>query len=317
MVVSLEDLTELVDDDDDDEQLLEQMAREIIDDAELDEFKRLQHAFTGHWARDWIRRNGYSLRVAHNERRPSVSEEEQADRAAKFRIDCRTCLINHFRRMLADWWNMDESKMVFMAASPRTITHIGAEGVTVHYQGDAKASLTIIAFVNAVGGKGPVIVVAKGITPACERKIREAFPTEIASGKLIVFHQKESWVDEPLAIQFLEVLSEQPSCTGRKALVWDVFSAHRTQAVKDKAESLGILLKYIPAGMTGAMQPLDYRIFGDVKGRVRGDFSERIMRGETAINVVEALKSWLRAWVALAQDAVIRSWDPIFEGLTA
>jgi hypothetical protein len=218
-----------------------------------------------------------------------------------------------FNGYLEDWWNMDESKMVFMPACPRTITHRGAEGVTVHYQGDPKASLTIIGFVNAMGEKGPVIVIARGITARCERVIRDAFAVEIASERLIVFHQKDSWVDEPLAIKFLEVLAGLPSHTGQKALVWDVFSAHRTQAVKDMAKSLGIILKYVPAGQTGSMQPLDYRIFGDLKQRVREDFNTRIRRGDSAINVVEALKSWLRAWAALAQEAVIKAWKPIFE----
>jgi hypothetical protein len=98
------------------------------------------------------------------------------------------------------------------------------------------------------------------------------------SRRLIVFRQKRSWVDEEIAIKFLDVLKRQPSGRAGKVLVWDVFAAHRTQAVKDYAASLNITLKYIPAGQRGSLQPLDRRIFGEVKSRFGKLFHDRIMR---------------------------------------
>jgi hypothetical protein len=299
------------DDESDDEDLQEQMAREIVDDDIDGQFHRIQHAFSDHWVRDWIRRHGYSLRMAHSERRSSASPDEKRDREAAFRIDCRILFLGAFRSMRRFWWNMDETKMMFMMPCRRTIAPRGAEGVTVAYSGDAKASLTIMAFVNAAGEKGPVVVIARGTTLRCEEALRAAFRSQIAAGKLVVFHQKRSWVDEEMALKFLDVLNRQPSAAAGKVLVWDVFAAHRTQAVKDYAASLKIALKYIPAGQTGDLQPLDRRIFGDVKGRVGHLFLDRIMRGETVINAVEAMKTWLAAWNAVDQEAIIRAWEPI------
>jgi hypothetical protein len=300
------------DDGSDDEELQERMALEIVDDdADGETVQRVQRAFSDHWVRDWIRHNGYSLGMAHNERRSKATREELRDREVAFEMDCRALFFDVFKSMRRFWWNMDETKMMFMMPRRRTIAHRGAEAVTVAYAGDPKASLTIICFVSAAGEKGPVIVLARGTTAQCEQALRKAFESEINRGKLIVFHQKRSWVDEEMTMKFLDVLSRQPSAPAGKVLVWDVFAAHRTQAVKDYAAELNIALKYIPAGRTGSLQPLDRRIFGDVKGRVGQLFHDRMMDGDTTISAVEAMRTWLAAWNSVEQAAIISSWDPI------
>lgn len=45
--------------------------------------------------------------------------------------------------------------------------------------------------------------------------------------------------------------------------------------MKKYAEDNGIALQYIPAGQTGKWQPLDFRIFANLKARAKAAFDEQ------------------------------------------
>ena len=63
-------------------------------------------------------------------------------------------------------------------------------------------------------------------------------------------------------------------------LLWDVYSTRRTPKVKKYAEENGILLQYIPVGLTEEWQTLDFRIFVSLKSRVRAAFESAIIENE-------------------------------------
>lgn len=53
------------------------------------------------------------------------------------------------------------------------------------------------------------------------------------------------------------------------ALILDVHPSHRTQKVTETAGRLKIELIYVPANGTGIFQPLDNKIYGILKSKLR------------------------------------------------
>jgi hypothetical protein len=96
----------------------------------------------------------------------------------------------------------------------------------------------------------------------------------------------------------------------RTVLIWDVFAAHRDQAVKDLAEELNIQLIFIPAGQTDEYQPLDRRIFGPMKQMARARWASLFIRNFDADpGMKEALKIMIGVWHGLTQDNILCAWD--------
>ena len=97
-------------------------------------------------------------------------------------------------------------------------------------------------------------------------------------------------------------------------LIWDVYAAHRSQVIKDKANELNIELLYIPAGATSLYQPLDIRIFGELKSRARQKFEHLAFRKKNReITYEESIKILLESWEAISQESILSSWELINE----
>jgi hypothetical protein len=110
--------------------------------------------------------------------------------------------------------------------------------------------------------------VEKGHTNACAGRLKHALDKYVGAGTLKVTHQVSGWCDKNVAISDLAWLRTiRP--VGKWAVIWDVYAAHRDLTVKVKARELDIRLIYIPPGMTDKLQPLDSRIFGSLKARVK------------------------------------------------
>jgi hypothetical protein len=308
----LEDEDEREADEDDDEELREQMRIWITDDDDPEVYRRRQHCFSNHWARGWVRRNGFSLRLIHNEKRVKTDPAVIARLTAEIKQALHEFVERYGRPALG---NMDESRAETVPAAKRTIAPRGAEAVQVRYEGDPKGGLTVMCSVFADGDRAPVVAILRGKTPRCEAAARADpdLKRAIDSGELLLFHQKDSWCDAQLAKDYVGEYQRFSHNHGMKELgmLWDVFAAHRAEDVKAFARERKVVLFYIPAGQTGSLQPLDYRIFGNVKAKVREDFMRRMISGETKISVIEAIKTWLRAWRTLTQEAVLKAWEPL------
>jgi hypothetical protein len=84
------------------------------------------------------------------------------------------------------------------------------------------------------------------------------------------------------------------------ALVLDVCPVHRTEWAIVAAKENNVELRFVPGGGTGRFQPIDGRIFGELKARAQADFSRRLWRegSETmnhsiSVNILE--KCWVRS----------------------
>jgi hypothetical protein len=165
--------------------------------------------------------------------------------------------------------SVDQTQMKHDPGRKETIWHKGDEEVAIDSPCDEKAGLTFCASVNAAGEPGPCWLIARGLRDGCERRFRENFSDWIEKRMLFVRHQQNSWRGIEVTKQILDDfaawthVSEDDSIV----LIWDCFSAQRNAGVREYAKSLGIIVLFIPAGMTGICQPLDLRLFGELKNR--------------------------------------------------
>jgi hypothetical protein len=78
-------------------------------------------------------------------------------------------------------------------------------------------------------------------------------------------------------VQYIDWLSA--NCHGEPLLlVLDVYKAHRTAKLRQRARELNAELLFVPAGGTSLYQPLDRRVFGELKSRARHAFGQLASR---------------------------------------
>jgi hypothetical protein len=76
------------------------------------------------------------------------------------------------------------------------------------------------------------------------------------------------------------------------------------------ADENELSLIYIPAGQTGYWQPLDRRIFGNLKGRAKGRFNmAHCGREIPKLNMIWAIRCLLDCWQSIGQDDVLDAWS--------
>ena len=110
------------------------------------------------------------------------------------------------------------------------------------------------------------------------------------------------WTTEEVFIQYLELLSNHFNHEPIH-LILDLYAAHRTDAVKQRAEELGITLYFIPPGCTDLVQPLDVKVFGALKATARKLFRERY-NGISSPKMTsrDAVQNLIMVWEGLSQN---------------
>jgi hypothetical protein len=148
------------------------------------------------------------------------------------------------------------------------------------------------------------------MTRECELKLQEDdfLREEISSGRLFVTHSKSGWMDKSIAERYIVWLNERRR--GPVTLIWDQYSGHKGDPVEAMAADNDVQLIYIPAGQTDYWQPLDRRIFGNLKARARGCFNEAHVGYEMPeINMMWALRCLLQCWRAITREEILGSWS--------
>jgi hypothetical protein len=268
--------------------------------------KKPKGEFTGKWRKAFLRRTGLAMRRARPERR-SIPDDEVV---ALFLNSLQTVFQRYGPARI---FNMDETSLPVTRASVETVAERGAESVKVKGRGDPKKRLTMIGTISAAGDKLPPWVICKGKTKRCEKVMRTDFAEEIANKQLFITHSPQGWVDQDVALQYVAWLRRNAGITGPLVLVWDVFASHRDKMVVASAFEDGIQLLFVPAGQTGDWQPLDKRVFGELKGKMNERFDDDHIKDP---NVEEsprkAVRYMLDTWKRITQQHVLKAWDGLF-----
>jgi hypothetical protein len=167
-----------------------------------------------------------------------------------------------------------------------------------------KLSLTAFGTISASGNKFPLWVITKGKTPRSLLKLGE-------HPELILKYTESGWAKEEIILEYISWLSEQAN--GEPCLlIMDVYPSHRTPAVIQHALERNVEILFVPAGGTALYQPLDARVFGELKSRARMAFQrlafQEGIRGATYEESITILKE---CWEKISVQSILKAWNVV------
>jgi hypothetical protein len=116
---------------------------------------------------------------------------------------------------------------------------------------------------------------------------------------------KNGWCDALIAKEELQWLRRvRPD--GDLLLVWDLFAGHREGQVRALPQQLGIAMLFIPFEMTDKLQPLDWRLFGNLKQRARARWTNGLPEHGEQNRILQFV---LKASLAVKKDGILEAWD--------
>lgn len=252
-----------------------------------------------------MKRNGFSRRRFHVKRRADVDDAEVAE-------------------FLADWeafapqfeskniLNVDETSWKVLNNRCVTVALRGKDGVTCKFGSDEKECITVIAAIALDGTKLPLWVLAKGKTERREAKFRDDTRLKKLKEWVIIEHSESGWNSGDVARKYLNWLHKWNQ-GDHKYVLWDLYASHRSEDTKRHCLEKEITLQYIPNGQTGVWQPLDWRIFGELKMRAKQRFdkvfSDALLHGtEPHFDIVDAIGILGELWKETKEENVRRAW---------
>jgi hypothetical protein len=247
---------------------------------------------------DMENRQGLALRTPHRERRTHLDE----DYAAYF-LGRLNDLSNDYPPDLV--YNMDETCWRLYETPRKVLAEKGAETVKLQAAVSEKTSFAALGAISVAGSKLPLWVVAKGTTQRCEEKFGH-------HPEVIFRHTNKGWATENLIVGSLEWLHREIADGLPCILIMDVYPCHRADAVFAAADANDVELLFVPAGATGRFQPMDRRVFGELKARARAEFARRMWStGQTDVDHDESVRVLIRCWNAIPTSNVKKAWNVI------
>ena len=165
---------------------------------------------------------------------------------------------------------------------------------------NAKESTTYIGTISKDPNlKIPLCIIASGKTSVSERKYK------IANSNDYCLHSSNGWTTASTMVSYLKWLSNKME---KKpfVLLLDVYRAHKDPKVIREAKKLNIKLIYIPSGGTGLYQPLDRKIFGIVKAKLK---SKNILSGDPKKRHQEIHKAMNQIWSEISNETINSAWN--------
>jgi transposase-like protein len=199
------------------------------------------------WLGRFMVRHGITMR-----RRTTLAQRVPANLADK--VTSYITQIRHLRttykysaRCLAA---MDETGLQLDMPASTTLEEQGARSVGITTTGHEKNRFTVVLGARADGSKVHPMTIFKG-----KRKDKVL---EKCTG-VVIEMQDNAWMTEELTLRWLPRLWGGIAATReRRMLVWDDFSAHKTERVKDCAElECNCDLMFVPPGCTSLIQAPD------------------------------------------------------------
>ena len=157
--------------------------------------------------------------------------------------------------------NMDETPMAFNLPSNTTIEQSGSKTISILSTGHERSNFTVVLACLADGTKLPPVIIFK----------LKKIPQEEFSEGIIIHTNFEGWINENEMFWWVENVWTKRANRGnnpRSLLVLDSFTAHKTEAVKQRFYEKRTDLAVIPGGLTSRLQPLDVSLNKPFKAKV-------------------------------------------------
>lgn len=257
--------------------------------------------FSSQWIRSFMKRNRLSWRHGHYARRGNIDQEY----ARKYMLKLAIAITKYSYDFV---FNVDETAVRIINSTTRTVAPIGMDQIIINAEVRDKECITAIGTCTRENTY-PFIIVTKGTTERSCSKFKIRGDTQVwFSGT------QKSWVNEDIMIQYLDYLFEHWSMKQPCALVLDCFKAHCTKAVRRFAKEHFIELIFVPANGTSDFQPLDRRVFGILKSKLRSLAGSRIFSGKQRFEMIA--RDLVNAWSEISKENLISAWNiPNLENL--
>ena len=197
------------------------------------------------------------------------------------------------------WFDMPTSK---------TVDSVGAKTVLLKTTGHEKTRFTVVLACLADGTKLKPMVIFK----------RKTMPKDNFPAGVVVHNHPKGWMDESgVKIWIEKVWRARPGgfANTQSLLVWDSFSAHLTDTVKQQLRENKTVTAVIPGGLTSLVQPLDVCLNKPFKDRLWEKWMTWMMSGEKTFTPGGQLRAaslvtvcqWVKeSWQELSKEMVER-----------
>ena len=206
--------------------------------------------------------------------------------------------------------NMDETPVWFDMPTSKTVDSVGAKTVLLKTTGHEKTRFTVILACLADGTKLKPMVIFK----------RKTMPKDNFPAGVVVHNHPKGWMDESgVKIWIEKVWQARPGgfANTQSLLVWNSFSAHLTDTVKQQPRENKTATAVIPGGLTSLVQPLDVCLNKPFKDRLREKWMTWMMSGEKTFTPGGQLRAaslvtvcqWVKeSWQELSKEMVEHSF---------
>lgn len=218
-----------------------------------------------------------------------------------FLTDCRNKSKNIDKNLI---FNMDETFWRIINGNLNVIGITGTENRKLITGIDIKSGFTAIFMISASGLFHKPIIIIKGKTDKCLKKLGLNNDTEIYSKYSI-----NGWISEDIMLFILKQIYNISN--GNSAiLILDKYSVHRIEKVKEEAVKLNIILIYVPVGCTSIHQPLDVCINGPIKS-IGKKLAKNIYMNDPFIipTLHDSIISLIESKNKIKKDTIIKSFS--------
>ena len=177
------------------------------------------------WTRDFRKRHGLSCRTP-SRTHVAAKDDSKDDQTIDYIAAMHVAVYTYGKNLVI---GADETPIRSVAQNRKTIARTGSESVKLRKAGNEKEQCTAMLAIPVQGKKLKPMIITKGKTDACLKKLN--------LGKNIIgAYSKNGWITSKLVIKFMEE-SVLPYTKGEPcALSLDDYHAHWTQEVMEFAQ---------------------------------------------------------------------------------
>jgi hypothetical protein len=193
--------------------------------------------------------------------------------------------------------NMDQTNVYFKQSPKRTIDMKGARTVHMRMGADDSKRCTVAFTVTSSGRKiAPMIVYPAVPGGVIERRELPTHPTGMHYTV-----QKKGWFDKHVMLEWVNnvlapyVVTAPPDVI--PLLLLDSFKVHLKGTITNAIQALGVEIKFIPAGCTGLVQPINVGFNEPFKTYMTHLYSDFMMAQDPDMPFCGATRREVSAWV--------------------
>lgn len=247
-----------------------------------------------------------SRRKATTAKRGSVESKENMREIFIARVSY-VCNTHDIPRSLV--FHMDETSVSLLPTEKRTLHSRGAKAVPIQHSDD-KRQITCVVAGDLEGRLLPGQVIFEHGAAKRLPKVPGLFCTT-SPKHWSTFETCCEWLDDilvPAAMErkrALKLAADRPAC-----LIWDVFSAHRSEAIRSYIGERYPWLKlvFVPANCTDFLQPADVSLNAPFKSRMcelsNSWLAQQLEEGKKPDLRVGTLRPLVAQWISTALEGV-------------